>query len=131
MNDSIIRALQRADKSLPGKFLAYVRMILRNAAFDWARKNKRKMEYLRINTNSQPSTRSAFAEAISKEALQFFDSCVKKLSRKERRVVILRVIEGLCFRDVAKKMKTSPQAARILFWRAKERLRDFLGYMKA
>lgn len=106
-------------------------MILRNAAFDWARKDKRKQEYIRINTNSMSATRSAFAEAISKEALQFFDSSVKKLSRRERRVVILRVVEGLCFNDVGKKMKLSPQAARILFWRAKENLKGFLKYMKA
>lgn len=127
----MIKAIQRADKSRPGKFLAYLRMIIRNAAFDWSNKNRRKLEYLRINTNSQSDSRSAFAEAISKEALQFFDGCVKKLTRKERRVVLLRVIDGLCFRDIAKKMKTNPQAARVLFWRAKERLRDFLGYMKA
>lgn len=127
----MIKALQRADHTRPGKFLAYLKMILRNAAFDWTRKNKKKMEYLKLNTNSMPGTRTAFAEAISKEALQFFDDTVKKLSRRERRVVILRVVEGLCFRDVAKKMKVSPQAARILFWRAKEHLKGFLSYMKA
>lgn len=109
-------------------------MVVRNASLDWAKKNRRKMEYLTRNTNSMASiskTRTAFAEAISKEALQFFDDTVKKLSRRERRVVILRVVEGLCFRDVAKKMKVSPQAARILFWRAKENLKGFLSYMKA
>ena len=131
MADTITKVIRRADVTRPGKFLDYLKVVLRNAALDWARKNKRRMQHLADNTNSLSPARSAFAEAISKEALEFFDDSVSRLSKRERRAVILRVIDGLGFKDIGKKMKLTPQAARILFWRAKQNLRQFMVYMKA
>lgn len=111
-------------------FIGYLRICIRHNAFDWVRHDKVARTFLEHNSREKV-TRSAFAEAISREAMQFFDKAVKKLPRKERRIVIMKVIDGLCFRDISRKMKVTEVCARTAFWRAKQRLSGFLDYMEA
>jgi RNA polymerase sigma factor (sigma-70 family) len=128
--DSISKCAERAHRVSPGKIVAYIRAVLRNKAFDWNRRAKRRERYLEFVHDEAP-TRAAFAEAISREALEYFDAVIKKLPRAIRRVVILRVIEKLSYDEIAKKMKITQTAARTRFFRAKQALWEWVSYMKA
>lgn len=127
--DTIAIVLEKADLSRIKTFLAYLKICLRHNAFDWVRRDKVRRNYLELK--QEQTTRSAFVDVISREAMQFFDGTVRKLPRRERRMLILRVVDGLCFRDIGRKMKMSEVACRAMFWRMKDRLRGFLAYMEA
>jgi RNA polymerase sigma factor (sigma-70 family) len=126
LDDSIVKAVSRVESSRVSKFLPYLKTILRNAAFDWVRRFKKQQDYLHLNHDL--STRSAFAEAISQEALEIFDGIVSKLPKRMRRIIIMRVVDRLSFGEISKKVKISKVYARGIFFRAKEKLRSLLAY---
>lgn len=125
MEDSITKTLQRIDPSRDIKFLAYLRMVTKNRALDWLRKFLRQKAYME-RASTDLLARSAFAEAISHEALKTFDIMVKRLSKKERRAIVMKVVGQLTFEEISKKMKVPPSHVRQLVFRARGRLQVWM-----
>lgn len=129
LEDSIVKVLERGD--LTKNFLGYLYMTVRNNAQDWYNKWRRQQQYIARNVDAAVTTRTSFAEAISREAMKLFDKVISKMSRKQRRVVILRVIHLLSFEEIEKKTKIKKGAARQIFFRAKIHLEEWVEYLRA
>lgn len=126
VDDSIVKAISRVDASRVQKFIPYLKTIIRNAAFDWLRRFRKQQDYLYLNHDL--SARSAFAEAISQEALEIFDGIVSKLPKRLRRLVILRVVDRLSYDEISKKMRITVASAKTEFFRVKEKFWSLLTY---
>lgn len=130
LEDSITKTIEKIDPAREIKFLPYLYMVVRNRAFDWVRRFCKQREYIKKNS-IDVTARSAFADAISKEALEMFDRVVKRLTRKERRAILLKVVDQLTFVDIAKKMKITALNARQLVFRARGRLQVWMRDLRA
>jgi RNA polymerase sigma-70 factor, ECF subfamily len=64
--------------------------------------------------------------AIEQEAATSFDNALTKLSEDDRRVVLLRRIEGYTNQQVAKLLEITPQAASMRYLRAIRRLKELM-----
>jgi RNA polymerase sigma factor (sigma-70 family) len=128
--DSITKAIERVDPARITKFLAYLKMVIRNQSLDWLKKSVKQRTYLK-RASTHLTTRSAFAEAISREALKVFDEVVLRLTRRERRAFLMRVIDRLSFEKIAKRLKTTSTNAKTIVFRARQRLQGWMGYLRA
>lgn len=105
-------------------------MVIRNQSLDWLKKFLKQKTYLR-RASTDLTTRSAFAEVISKEALKVFDEAVLRLTRRERRTFLMRVIDRLSYEKIGKKLKITSTNAKTIIFRARRRLRGWMGYLQA
>jgi RNA polymerase sigma-70 factor, ECF subfamily len=124
VDDAVTKCAERADLSKvhPGKLLAYLKMILRNKALDWLRRWKKQRTYIELH--HETSDRSAFAEVICKEAMEFFDGCVLKLPKQYRRAVVLKVVHKLTNEQIAKRLKVPHGTVMSRLFRARQLLRE-------
>jgi len=129
--DAISKCAQRIDplKVPKSKIAAYLKMAVRNSAITWLRHHQNENAYLEIC--HEQAARSAFAEAVSREAMKVFDEVVAKLPRGWRRIVTLRIVDQLPFPEIAKRTRTKLNTVLTRFFRAKERLWRFIEYVKA
>jgi RNA polymerase sigma factor (sigma-70 family) len=126
--DAVVRALERLEVDRPTNFMAWLFQIARNLCRHFIR--DRKATQRMLENQSRRNARSAFADAITREALQVFDVEFQRLTPRQRRVFLMRIIDRLSFREIGQKMELRPGAARAVFHRAKERLGTWLGYMR-
>ncbi len=124
VDDAVTKCAERADLSRVhrGKLLAYLKMILRNKALDWLRRWKKQRTYIELH--HETSDRSAFAEVICKEAMEFFDKCVLKLPKPYRRAIILKVVHKLTNEQIAKRLKVPHGTIMSRLFRARQILRE-------
>jgi RNA polymerase sigma-70 factor (ECF subfamily) len=73
------------------------------------------------------NTPSPSEEAMAQERAQALQWALEQLPEEYRRVITLRHYEQLPFEEIGKRMERSPEAARKLWSRAIERLRQELG----
>ncbi|WP_442512233.1 sigma-70 family RNA polymerase sigma factor [Novipirellula sp. SH528] len=83
--------------------------------------------HLRIESMLSDHARSPASEADHQEALVEMANAIANLPAEYREVIVLRHVEGLPFSDVAERMKRTPGAARMLWMRAIERLRETMN----
>lgn len=105
-------------------------MVTRNSALDWLKRWKRQRTYLE-KTRGACITRSAFAEAVSHEAIRLFEEALEGLTARERRAIMMRVVDHLEYTEISRRLRTTPVNARQLVFRARTRLESWLKYMKA
>lgn len=129
--DSISHALQRVLIDRPVYFVAWLAMIARNRAFRLLRDLEIEGRVFGDLASRARSERSAFAEAISREALDLFDRGIEQLTKSQRRVLLLRIVDHLSFDEIGARLKMRPGAARSHAQRAKGRLTEWVGYMRA
>lgn len=127
--DSISRAMERVESDKPRNFIAWLYSIARNMARHWIR--DRKVYERMLEGRGERSTRSAFAEVMSQEALEVFDGELSRLSRNQRRALLMRIVDRMSCEEIAEKMELASGAVRALLHRARQRLRGWLGYMRA
>lgn len=127
--DSISRAMERVETDKPRHFIAWLYAIAQNMARHWIRDRK---SYERmLGDRGHRSARSAFAEVMSQEALEIFDGELTKLTKTQRRALLMRILDRMSVEDIAGKMRLRNGAVRALLHRARLRLRGWLGYMRA
>lgn len=127
--DAIGKAAERVSSDRPTYFLAWLQAIARNMAFHWIRDNGIHEKILM--GLPKRAERSAFASAMSREAVSFFDSEVKRLTENQRRALLMRIVDRLSFDEIGVAMKMRAGTARALVHRARHRLAEWLGYMRA
>ena len=80
--------------------------------------------HLRLSGMLTDGGRSPSSEVELQEALVAMANAIEELPQEYREVIVLRHLEGLAFKDVAERMHRTPGAARMLWLRAIERLRE-------
>lgn len=132
VNDTIVKCAQMADpeKVPPYKIVSYLMTMLRNAAFSWFRHDRVVRAHLRVPRDL--TSKSALAEAISREAVEYFKSLVADLPRSFRRVILLSVIENLTYDQISKRLKIPVGTVMSRMYRARQTLLPkFSDYLKA
>ena len=128
--DAILRALEKLEDRRPSaSFRNWLFSIARNMARHWIR--DRKKEDGTLKKIGYRDTRSAFAETLTREALRIFDVEIQRLTEGQRKVLFMRIIDHLSYQEISERMGIRPGAARALCNRARNRLADWLGYMRA
>lgn len=129
--DAIQKGMEQVEISQPNptKLKAWLYSIVLNLARQWKR-NETSHE-MALRKQSVRSARDSFSEAISREALQLFDHELQRLTKMQRKILLLRIIDRLSFDEIGLKLNLRSGAARAIMHRARAKLRRWLGYMRA
>lgn len=127
--DAIVRATERVLVDRPTYFLAWLQGIARNMAFHWRR-------HLKVHEKSVVDfhgkmERSAFAETISREALDLFDRGLRELTKNQRRALLMSVVDQMSCGEIGDRLNLKSTAVRSLLFRARSSLAGWIGYMHA
>lgn len=123
---TLMRALNRLDAfdtEGDGSFLAYLRRILLNTVKDEIRRTGRRGPSTTLDeADVLESSPSPVERAVGREELARYESALARLSRRQQDALILRIELGLSFPEIAAETESTPDAARMLFKRARARL---------
>lgn len=123
---TLMRALNRLDEfeaAGAGSFLAYLRRILLNTVKDEIRRTGRRGPNTTLHdTDVVEHAPSPVERAVGREELGRYESALGRLSRRQQDALILRIELGLSFPEIAAETDSTPDAARMLFHRARARL---------
>ena len=112
-------------------FLRWLTVIARNNIHDAVRRrHERALETLSMSTcaSSRAGTeRSPSSEAGLNENMHRLVEALVMLDEEQRRVIELRALQGLRFREVARRLGRSENAARMFYRRSLTRLGEHLG----
>jgi RNA polymerase sigma factor (sigma-70 family) len=125
---SALRAIRRTDR--PIAFRAWICEIARNAAIDAYRRGSRAQEVSidaeggltpadsrRMNTGVALDT-----TVIHRERFDHLRGALEELSDTHHRIVVMRELEGLSYREIGERMELSPSAVESTLFRARRRL---------
>lgn len=117
VQESFLRVIRKRDQYIPGRaFSCWFYAIVRNVCVDMLRQRVRQKELIeeiadRDDSNTPRTDLSEIAKVLD------------GLARGERDVLVLRIVHGLAFRDVAAALGISEEAAKKRAQRALRRLR--------
>jgi RNA polymerase sigma factor (sigma-70 family) len=129
VEESVLHAVQHFRGDRGASIGTLVLHTARNRVLDWMKHQKVKERHL--ERRGHGNTRSAFAEALTREALELFDREVKRLKKRDRQVILMRVVDQMGFEEISQKLRLTVENARLIFWRARTQLAEWLGYMRA
>ncbi len=131
VEDTIVKVAETVDLAkVPGsKLVSYLMTVLRNMAFSWFRHDRVVRAHLEV-CREEP-VRSALAETISREAVEYFKILVAGLPRAFRKVLVLRVVEELSYGEISKKLRIPVGTVMSRIFRARRSLEKFSRYVKA
>jgi RNA polymerase sigma factor (sigma-70 family) len=113
------------------QFKPWIYRIARNAAIDHHRRNGR-AEELSFESGSAlgldplvlaaPTTPEA--SVIDRERFEHFRGALEELSETQHRIIVLRELEGLSYREIGESMQLSSAAVESALFRARRKLQD-------
>jgi RNA polymerase sigma-70 factor (ECF subfamily) len=117
VQESFLRIIRKRHQYIPGSpFSSWFYAIVRNVCTDMLRKfNREKQTIKQVAAISEPDSRRSDLPEISE--------ILSVLARGDRDVLVLRIVHGLGFRDVAAALGISEEAAKKRAQRAMRRLR--------
>ena len=117
VQESFLRVIYKREQYIPGNpFSCWFYAIVRNVCVDMLRKLTREKEVL--------ENAATIAEPIKPQTeLSEIPKLLNSLANHEREVLVLRIVHGLGFRDVAAALGISEEAAKKRAQRALKRLR--------
>jgi RNA polymerase sigma-70 factor (ECF subfamily) len=125
VQESFLRVIRKRDQYIPGSpFSCWFYAILRNVCVDILRKHRREREVLGKVAAERKSDWTGTDLPKTPDFLGV-------LGRDDRDVLALRVIHGLCFRDVAAALDISEEAAKKRAQRALGRLRAHMRNLES
>lgn len=128
--DAISRGFERAELHKPRHPGAWITQIAANMCRHWLRSRKiheRFLEYV----GPPRDVRSAGDEVLGREALTLFKDMVDRLSDKQRRALLYRMVDHLPYEEIAELMGLRAGAVRALVLRARRGLEGWRLYMDA
>lgn len=128
--DALSRGFQFADRDHPRNPVAWVRSIACNLARHWLRDRKKHDEILE-RIGPPRDTRSAADEVLGIEALTMLKGEIDRLSNKQRRALLYRMVDRMPYEQISEIMGLKPGAIRALVLRARLRLMGWRDYMNA
>ena len=128
------RLIARFQGTTPDQFRAWLRGVLANKIADFQRRyrgtEKRGVGRERAmsdDDNGAVDELGPGSEVAQREEMSLVTAALARLPADYREVIRLRTWDGLPFADVGRLMNRSEDAARMLWGRAIERLREILG----
>jgi len=117
IQESFLRVIRKRDQYIPGNpFSCWFYAIVRNVCIDMLRKRSREKEVL--------ENAATIVESIKPQRkLSEIPKLLDLLASRERDVLVLRIVHGLGFRDIAAALGISEEAAKKRAQRALKRLR--------
>ena len=117
VQESFLRIIRKRHQYIPGSpFSRWFYAIVRNVCLDMLRKRSREKETIReVAANCEPESTRTDLPKISE--------LLNDLTRGDQNVLVLRIVHGLGFRDVAAALGISEEAAKKRAQRALRRLR--------
>ena len=131
VNDTIVKCAQMVDpaKVPANKIVSYLMTMVRNTAFSWFRHDR--VARAHLQKCHELTAQSSLAEAISNETIEYFRSLVKGLPEAYRRVILLKVLDGLDYEQISKKVRIPIGTVMSRMHRARQGLLKIVDYLKA
>ena len=107
VQDASLRALYGIDNFANGSARAWLLTIVRNAAYDWLRKNRSKSMVFVDDVedvegaHDESDFRTPEAALLKSEEARLLESAVLALPLHYRETLVLREVQGLSYRDIA------------------------------
>jgi RNA polymerase sigma-70 factor (ECF subfamily) len=140
--DAVQEAFIKAYRSLDGfkgksGFYTWLYRIVSNTAIDLGRKSSRREEIEfreEIDADEEkgnypiaPSAQDPASELMKKELGELIEGAIAKLPPEQRTAVVLREIEGLSYREIAKVMRCSQGTVMSRLHYGRKKLQELLG----
>ncbi len=130
VNDTFVRVWRALPRYQPrGNFRAWLFRIARNVATDAHRRRQRRVEEVPLDTLERDG--AVWPAVESDPRWPEVEAALRTLSDDHRLVLLLRFLEGLSAAEIAAIMGRSPEAVRVLQFRALRALRRRLDEMNA
>jgi RNA polymerase sigma-70 factor (ECF subfamily) len=128
VQDTFVRAFGsldgfRGDSSLRTWLFSIERRLL----MDRRRAERRRPEKIEIGEGDAATEFDALDDLVATEAEALVRGAVKRLTPTQREVFMLRVTEGLSYKDIAKVVSTTEGAARVHYHNAMQAIKEFLN----
>ena len=111
---------------------AVILRICVNAAYDLLRRKirERRRRELHAIADSRADTKPSARDVLSHEEreTEIFDA-IARLSRNQAQAVLMRLVQGQCYSDIAQALGCSEATARIHVTRGRARLRKLLSHL--
>ena len=125
---SALRRLRQTDAGIT--FKPWIFEIARNAAIDQYRRNVRTDEVsIDLEGGFAPSEvsrvvrpRGPDSSLLEKERLDHLQGAIDELSDTHHRIIVMRELEGLSYREIGEKMELTPAAVESTLFRARRKL---------
>jgi RNA polymerase sigma-70 factor (ECF subfamily) len=117
---SAAEQLSRSTSSAPPT-LGWLYTVARRRLVDEARQ-RRRPETVSLELVREPEAESEYGDSVARA----FDSALGRLTEGQRVVVLLRLLEGRSFAEIARRVAATEEACRMRFMRGLEQLRTEL-----
>lgn len=107
--------------------LPWVFVILRNVCYDWLRHQVRDWKRTTELNEDKATGECRSADGHKEVDLDVLQTCIERLTEKQRVLVQLRITEGLSFREIAQRTGKTEVALRKQYQRIVASLREFLN----
>lgn len=130
VQEACLRAFTSLEGYHGGESRAWLLAIVRNASYDWLRKHRKQEQTLSLDEE----TLHVISEASDPETLllrevdqQRLREAVERLPMEFREVIVLREMEELSYKEIARIIQTPTGTVMSRLARARKRLRDCLS----
>jgi RNA polymerase sigma factor (sigma-70 family) len=134
VQETLVRALNHVDGFVadrPGAYLAYMRRILMNQVRDHARGLKRRPGMGELHENLGADGPSPLDQVIGKEALERYESALKRLNPEQEEAVVMRLEWGCSYGEIAEAIGSPTEnAARMVVSRAVAKLAELMHELR-
>jgi RNA polymerase sigma-70 factor (ECF subfamily) len=132
IDDLVQDTFVRAFGSLDGfrgdsSFRTWLFSIERRLLMDRRRAERRRPQGLDISESDVATEFDALDDMVADEAMARVRDAINRLTPTQREVFVLRVMEGLSYREVAKVVSTTEGAARVHYHNAMRAIKEFLN----
>ena len=127
VQDTFVRAFGSLDGFRgDSSFRTWLFAIERRLLFDQRRSERRRPQGSEIDESDAVTEFDALDDLMANEAMTQVQQAIARLTPTQREVFVLRVTEGLSYKDVAKVVKTTEGAARVHYHNAMRAIKEFL-----
>lgn len=127
VQDTFVRAFGSLDGFRgDSSFRTWLFTIERRLLMDRRRAAKRGPERVQVNEGDSATEFDALDELVADEAQTQVRRAVEHLTPTQREVFVLRVAEGLSYREIAQAVSTTEGAARVHYHNAMRAIKEFL-----
>jgi RNA polymerase sigma-70 factor (ECF subfamily) len=128
VQDTLVRAFASLDGFRgDSSFRTWLFSIEHRLLLDRRRAEKRRPHGPEIAESDASTEFDALDELMASEAMGRVNKAVARLTPTQREVFVLRVVEGLSYREVARVVKTTEGAARVHYHNAMRAIKEFVN----
>jgi RNA polymerase sigma-70 factor (ECF subfamily) len=127
VQDTFVRAFGSLDGFRgESSFRTWLFTIERRLLMDRRRVERRRPQGMEINDDDASTEFDALDELVADEAQARVRQAIERLTPTQREVFVLRVTEGMSYKEIAKAVSTTEGAARVHYHNAMRAIKEFL-----